>query len=165
MASVAKAPVAPGKVAKDEKIVDFSVDDLRAPFLLRCAAICIDYMLLIVFPAAWLTLGQFFGDGGLPSIGLTVWIVGIVFFLGNAVVLPIFRGQSIGKMITGITIVNLDGTRVGAGRIILRNTAGYLITLLTAGIGFFISVVNPSGRALHDMFAGSVVIRGSRQQV
>jgi uncharacterized RDD family membrane protein YckC len=45
----------------------------------------------------------------------------------------------------------------------LRNTLGYLATLLTLGIGLLMAVVTPSGRALHDYIAGTMVVFGKKR--
>ena len=68
-------------------------------------------------------------------------------------------------MFAGITIVNIDGTYLGLGNVIRRNVLGYLITVVTLGLGFMISGINQSGRALHDLVGGTIVIRGRRNQI
>lgn len=145
--------------------MDFSPELLRAPFALRCAALSIDYILLLIFPAGWLTLGKVLGEGNTTSLTTTIWVVGIVFFLTNFLLLPVFRGQSIGKMLTGITIVNIDGTELSFGRLVIRNTIGYLITILTGGLGFVISALNSTGRTLHDLLSGTIVVHGRKTQI
>lgn len=165
MASAAKAALSTNNTTESEKIVGFSPTALRAPFSLRCAAVSIDYILLLVFPAGWLVLGKLFSDGASPVISPVIWVVGTTFFLFNFLVLPIFRGQTIGKMLTGLTIINLDGTRVRIGRLVLRNTVGYLLTLLTGGLGFVISALNSNGRTLHDFVSGTMVVRGRKTQL
>src|SRR2546425_1151244 len=42
---------------------------------------------------------------------------------------------------------------------LLRNFIGYPVALLPFGLGFLIVTVNPSGRALHDLIAGTIVVR------
>jgi len=148
-----------------ETIVDFSPESLKAPFLLRCAAFCVDYMLLLIVPVAWLMLSKLFGDNGLTSVGLSVWTVGVILFLINFIALPIVAGRSIGKMLLGLTIVNLDGTRVGIGGMIKRNVFGYLATALTLGAGFLLAGANTSGRALHDFVGGTIVVHGRKSRV
>ncbi len=165
MASAAKATLSTQKPSDAERIVDFSPEDLRAPFALRCAALSIDYILLLVFPAGWLALGRIFGESGTVSIGPLVWVIGIIFFAANFLLLPSLRGQSLGKMLTGLTIVNIDGTNLSFGRLLVRNTVGYLVTAGTAGLGFIISALNSSGRTLHDILAGTIVIRGRKTQL
>jgi len=148
-----------------ETIVDFSPESLKAPFLLRCAAFCVDYMLLLIVPVAWLMLSKLFGDNGLTSVGLSAWTVGVILFLSNFIALPIVAGRSIGKMLLGLTIVNLDGTRVGIGGMIKRNVFGYLATALTLGAGFLLAGANTSGRALHDFVGGTIVVHGRKTRV
>ena len=148
-----------------ETIVDFSPESLKAPFLLRCAAFCVDYMLLLIVPVAWLMLSKLFGDNGLTSVGLSVWTVGVILFLINFIALPIVAGRSIGKMLLGLTIVNLDGTRVGIGGMIKRNVFGYRATALTLGAGFLLAGANTSGRALHDFVGGTIVVHGRKSRV
>ncbi len=165
MASAAKAALSTIKPSDSEKIVGFAPEELRAPFALRCAALLIDYILLLALPAGWLAIGRLFLDGQASEIGTAIWIVGIVFFLANFLLLPMFRGQTIGKMLTGLTILNLDGTGLSIGRVVLRNTVGYLLTVLTLGLGFVISALNSSGRTLHDFLSGTVVIHGRKTQL
>src|SRR5437016_7883875 len=52
-----------------------------------------------------------------------------------------------------------DGQLPGIARILLRNFVGYPLSLLLFGLGFLLAAVNPSGRALHDLIAGTVVVR------
>ncbi len=165
MSSAPQRAIAFTKPSDAEKIIDFSPARLRAPFALRCAAVSIDYILLLVFPAGWLMLGRLFGETGDSGIGSTIWVVAIIVFTANFVLLPLVRGQSIGKMLTGLTILNIDGTKVGAPRLLVRNTIGYLMTILTAGLGFLSSAVNTSGRSLHDFLTGTVVVRGRKKQL
>jgi uncharacterized RDD family membrane protein YckC len=165
MASAVQRTVSTTTSDEGEKIIDFSPERLRAPFVLRCAALCIDYMILIAFPAIWLASGKLLGEGNSITIGSTVWGIGIFIFLLNFLVIPLFRGQTIGKMLTGLTILKMDGTRVGLGGIFVRNVIGFLITVLTGGLGFLISAVNSSGRSLQDIIGGTVVIHGRKRQV
>ena len=165
MATAAQKAVTSNTMSEAEKVVDFSPEDLRAPFALRCAALSIDYLILLIFPAGWLVLGKMLGEGNAVTIGTTVWIVAIVIFLANFLLLPFFRGQSIGKMLTGITVLNIDGTSLSLSRILVRNTIGYLITVMTGGLGFIIAALNSSGRALHDLLSGTIVVHGRKKQL
>lgn len=165
MASAAKATISKDRTPGSETIVGFSVEELRAPFLLRCAAVSIDYLLLVMLPAAWLMLGGLFGSSPAGGIGITVWVVAVIVFVGNFLILPLVAGRSLGKMLTGLSIVNTDGTNIRPGKLLIRNTVGYLITAATAGLGFVAAALNPSGRTLHDILTGTVVIRGRKTQL
>lgn len=147
------------------RVVDFSAESLKAPFFLRCAALFIDYMILLTLPITWLVAGRLFGEAGAtPAIGTTIWFLSIVLVLANLIGLPFLRGQSIGKMVTGLTILKTDGSHPDLAAIVLRNIVGYMVTILTFGIGFFVAAFNRRGRALHDAIGGTVVIRGRRTQ-
>jgi uncharacterized RDD family membrane protein YckC len=148
-------------------IENFDPERLKAPFLLRVGAILIDYILLIMIPVASMLLSRFLGDDGAKliysEINNTGWLIMILFGLTNFVILPIFSGQSIGKMLTGIRIVNADGTNPSFTALLLRHLIGYPITISTFGIGLFISFFNDKGRAFHDFLAGTVVVYGRRK--
>jgi uncharacterized RDD family membrane protein YckC len=146
-----------------ENTSEFSPERLKAPFLLRCAAAFIDYMLLVAVPVLWLLLSNVIGDGPASvSLNTTVWLLVVIVWLADFLALPLFRGQTLGKMVAGITIVKTDGRPVRLGGIVLRNIVGYALTLITLGIGFLISAVNSSGRSLHDYLAGTVVVHGRK---
>ena len=69
-----------------ETIVDFSPESVKVPFSLRCAAFCIDYMVLMAVPVVWLLVGKFFSENGAVRVGPAVWATGIILFLVNFVV-------------------------------------------------------------------------------
>jgi uncharacterized RDD family membrane protein YckC len=94
-----------------------------------------------------------------------MWFLGGILFVINFVLLPLFSGQTIGKMLFGLTIVKLDGTPVHLMGLLVRNVLGYLITAMSFGLGFLVSAVNNSGRSLHDYIAGTVVIQGRKKLV
>ena len=148
-----------------EKIIEFNPGVLSAPFPLRMAALIIDYIVLLVMPLVWLVLARFLSDTGVPdAIGKTIWTLAVLLAVIDCIVLPIvFSGQSLGKMLVGIRIVRRDGTRAHAIQILLRDVLGYVITLATLGVGFLLAAVTPSGRALHDYIAGTIVIRGRKR--
>jgi uncharacterized RDD family membrane protein YckC len=152
-----------------EVVVSFVPSEVRAPFTLRCAALIVDYLLIVFAPVLFLLLGRVFGDDGtsLLSGGLnnTGWLVAALVAVANLVILPLAAGRSAGKMLTGLRIVSLGGTQASFRRVFLRQTLGYFVTVITLGIGFFICALNSRGRALHDYMAGTVVIQAKKQPV
>ncbi len=149
-------------------IVDFDVERLKAPFLLRCGAILIDYILLVGVPVISLLIGKSFNYDGARLLNSEVsnagWLIMILLGITNFVIFPMFSGQSIGKMLTGLRVVRTDGSAASFSRLLIRHLIGYPLTALTGGIGFLIAVLNSKGRALHDYLAGTVVVYG-RQRV
>jgi uncharacterized RDD family membrane protein YckC len=155
------------KARNTEKIVDFTPEDLAAPFFLRCGALIIDYILVISIPVVCMLISRYSGNDGAKllnsEINNTGWLIAILVGISNIVIFPMFSGQSLGKMLTGLRIVKVDGRSVPFGTILFRHTFGYLLTLLTGGLGFLFSVLNRRGRALHDYLAGTVVIYGNKR--
>ncbi len=159
---LAKAPV---NTFRMEKIVDFSPDNLKAPFVLRCGALFIDYMVLVAAPIAWLMFPKLLGatqTGG--GVGNTGWTIAVVLGIADLLVFPLLRGKTIGKALTGLTIVRMDGTKAGITNILLRNVLGYLLTTVTLGLGFLFAAVSGSGRALHDYISGTIVVSGRKRR-
>lgn len=149
-----------------EKVVDFDPEEVAAPFFIRCASLFIDYMFMLAIPVGGLLANKFLGDGAAYSgPGFGTWTLGIIFWIINFLLFPLLRGQTLGKFLTGSTILNQDGTNPNLITIVRRNVLGYAITALTLGIGFLSIAFSRKGRALHDMVAGTVVIRGRKQQI
>ncbi|CAN5709731.1 hypothetical protein BH20ACI4_BH20ACI4_19980 [soil metagenome] len=149
-------------------VVDFDAERLKAPFLLRCGAFLIDYILLIFIPVIGLLIARYSGDDGAKllnsEINSTGWLIALLIGLTNFVIFPMFSGQSLGKLLTGLRVVNMQGDFPSFGKLLLRHSIGYFLTLLSGGLGFLFSVFNLKGRALHDLLAGTIVIYGQRKE-
>lgn len=147
-------------------VVGFDPARLKAPFLLRCGALLIDYIVLLAVPVGTLLLGKSFGYDGSKLLNSPVansgWLITFLLAVTNFLLLPAVNGQSLGKMLSGIKITARDGKVPGILRLALRHLIGYPLTILTGGLGFVWSVVSPEGRALHDYIAGTWVIYGSK---
>lgn len=165
--SVAAERKAPIKGKTEQIIVNFDAQKVKAPFLLRCGALLIDYIILVSIPTVSLLIGRLLGnDGGKllnSPINNVSWLIMVLLGLTNFVIIPMFSGQTLGKFFTGIRIVKIDGTMPGFINLILRNVVGYLVTVLTAMLGFMFAAINPKGRALHDLIGGTVVIYGEKK--
>lgn len=98
-----------------------------------------------------------------PADIQTLSLVPLVAFLvllngGYLIAFTVANGQTIGKMLTGVRVVNDEGERVDVGRAVLRAT-GCLVSLLTAGIGYLPAFFSSDARALQDRFARTRVVR------
>ncbi|HZT57231.1 MAG TPA: RDD family protein [Pyrinomonadaceae bacterium] len=158
-------PVAPPRDARARAYVgrdDAGVAPAGAPFTLRCGALLIDYIFLAGVLAFATMLARTFGDTGRgSSVVLTGGIVavGIVAVL-NFVIVAGLTGRTFGKWLTGLRVErNSDGTPVSFARALVRHTVGYALTAATLGLGFLLAAFNSRGRALHDLVAGTVVVR------
>ena len=136
----------------------------RAPFALRCGALLIDYILLALILTFSIMIARLMG-GGARMAGGTAEKVGILITLIVAVldlvVMAGLTGRTVGKWTTGLRIERTDGRLPGIGRVMLRHLVGYPLSLLPFGLGFLIVTVSPTGRALHDLIAGTIVVRRS----
>jgi uncharacterized RDD family membrane protein YckC len=135
---------------------------LRAPFPLRCGALLIDYIALVSLVVLGTLVSRMLG-GGARSAGNSAETAGILLAalmaVINLAVLPGFTGMTLGKWATGLRIEKSDGGRVGIGRALLRHFIGYPLSFALLGLGFLIAAVTVHGRGLHDMIAGTIVVR------
>jgi uncharacterized RDD family membrane protein YckC len=165
----ANAEKTPGvsRFKPEEIIVDFDAERLQAPFLLRCGAFFIDYIVLLAIPVLSLIVGRSFGIDGTKlltgELSNTGWLVMFLLGLTNFIIFPMFNGQSLGKMLTGLRVVKIDGSAASLSTLLLRHTLGYLVTAGTCGLGFILSAITPLGRSLHDYIASTVVIYARRR--
>lgn len=157
----------PYKSVRNEIVVNFEPERLKAPFLLRCGALLIDYILLISVPVVSLLIGRVSGVDPAKLLNSEIinagWLIMILLALTNLVILPMFSGKSIGKFLTGLRIVNTDGNLPSFTTILIRHLIGYPITILTAGLGFLLALFNRKGRALHDLVSGTIVIYANKK--
>ena len=133
----------------------------RAPFALRCGALLIDYILLALILTFSIMVARLMGGGARMAGGtaekfgilltLVVAILDLGFFAG-------LTGKTVGKWTTGLRIERPDGRLPGIPRALLRHFVGYPLSLLPLGLGFLIVTVS-GRRALHDLIAGTIVVR------
>ena len=101
--------------------------------------------------------------GGARAAGSSAETAGIMLALLMAVlnlgIIPGLTGLTLGKWATGLRIERNDGGNVGIGRALLRHFIGYPLSFALLGIGFLIAAVTVHGRGLHDMIAGTIVVR------
>jgi uncharacterized RDD family membrane protein YckC len=141
---------------------------LRAPFSLRCGAILIDYIILVAILAFSTLVSRVLG-GGARAAGNSSETIGIVVAVMvaalNLGVLPGLTGFTVGKWAAGLRILRNDGSEIGIGRAFLRHFAGYPLSFITLGLGFLIAAFTVRGRGLHDLIAGTILVREGRTLV
>lgn len=151
----------------EQVIVNFDAAAVKAPFVLRCAALCVDYMVVVLIPVLILLIGRMLGNDGSKLLGGPLnsmgWLIAVLLGLTNLVILPAVSGQSIGKALTGIRIVGINGEAVHFNQLLRRNVLGYLLTVLTGFLGFIAAALTAKGRALHDYVGGTVVIYAEKR--
>ena len=140
---------------------EVNFERLRAPFSLRCGALLIDYILLAGVMAFATLLARLFGDMRRgSSFVLTAGYVAVASVaLLNFIVTAGLSGRTLGKWMAGLRIERRDGEPLSFVRALVRHLLGYALTALTLGLGFLLSAFDSKGRALHDLIAGTVVVR------
>ena len=91
--------------------------------------------------------------GGL--IGLALSIAYEIYFLSSP------KQATIGKQVMGIIVTDLNGARIDPGKAALR-WVGKVISFLIFFIGYIIAAFTERKQALHDMIAGTLVLKGKR---
>ncbi len=144
------------------RVLPSRLEKLRAPFSLRCGALLVDYTILVAILAFSTLLARMLG-GDTRWSGTTVLTLGYISTIAvcvlNFVVLASWTGRTLGKWVTNLRIVRRDGMPLSFARACLRHLVGYPLTLATLGLGFLLAAFNREGRALHDLIAGTVVVR------
>jgi uncharacterized RDD family membrane protein YckC len=135
---------------------------LHVPFPLRCGALLIDYIVLISLVVLGTLFARMLGGGARAagnSAETAAIALAVVVALLNFGLLPGLTGLTLGKWATGLRIQRVGAGNPGIGRALLRHFVGYPLSLVTLGIGFLLAAVTVHGRGLHDMIAGTVVVR------
>jgi len=135
---------------------------------------------LVVFLVISIILGQVPGVSGIVNsvsdartVSFAAWqqwmYIGIItaYFVGFWT----WRGQTPGKMVTGLKIVKTDGSPIGIRRAVLRFIVFFLYLMLWASLSVSIGVLfaiiigaliitafNKKRKGIHDFIAGTVVI-------
>jgi uncharacterized RDD family membrane protein YckC len=129
-------------------------------FWLRVVAYIIDTILLSI-PIVIISLVMALQTPKVNLIGVNL--------LGNSLSLTIGwlyfalmessqRGATVGKMAVGLRVVNDRGERLSLGLALGRYVAKF-ISALTLGVGFVMVAFTDRKRGLHDMIAGTLVVK------
>jgi uncharacterized RDD family membrane protein YckC len=96
------------------------------------------------------------------------WDAGVlaIIFYGFLLIWPLYhwlltglRGQTFGKMVFHIVVVNDQGGKVGLTRAFLREVLGKLLSGVGLWIGFFWIIGDRNKQGWHDKIAGTYVVR------
>lgn len=187
--SIAVPSLSPSAVAVREEILEEELDwsqlalpaEVRAAsrpslayagFFRRAAATLVDAPFLLVLTVLAMGLASLAAmEGGAVAGDVTREVA--LFALGAAVAMVLVvslayqvvcwgqGGQTPGKMLLRVKVVRWDGEEIGYGRAFVR-WMGYYLSFGLLGIGFLWVLVDPRRRGLHDVLAGTAVIRVDR---
>jgi uncharacterized RDD family membrane protein YckC len=137
-----------------------------AGFWLRFAAIIVDGLVFLpFFIIQWLVqAGAQATDDTSLKLGLSLVALlcaGVVFF-GQWLYFALMESgpwqATLGKKLLGIRVTGLDGGRIGFGRATGRYF-GKILSALIFYIGFLMAAFTDQKQGLHDMIAGTLVVR------
>ena len=120
-----------------------------AGFLVRLGAAIID-LLIIVIPAGII--------GAIVQIPAFEWIVFGIYHLYNAYFIYTW-GQTPGKMLLNIQVVDAHGDKPNLIRVVLREFLGKVVSRSTLLIGYLWIIWDPRKRGWHDYIGGTYVVR------
>jgi uncharacterized RDD family membrane protein YckC len=91
--------------------------------------------------------------------GVLGYLVGLVFgWLYEALLTSSQHQATVGKIVVGIIVTDVEGRRLSFARATGRHFAKYLSTLVLL-IGYLIQPFTEKKQALHDIVAGTLVVR------
>ena len=132
-----------------------------AGFWIRFVAVLIDGVVLLVAQGILISAGWILSSG---TMGGGMAVKGAVNLFGpliGAVYGIVFHwlwGQTLGKMALQIKVVSVDGGPLSFGQATGRYFATFLSALILC-IGFIMAGIRSDKRALHDLLAGTRVVR------
>lgn len=126
-----------------------------AGFWRRVAAALIDGILVGV--VSWIVTSIFSGisDGAEVTAQILVLIAAYGYYAGME---SSSYQATVGKIALGIQVTDLNGNRISFGRALGRNLAEILSALIL-GIGYIMVAFTPKKQGLHDMIAGTLVVK------
>lgn len=123
--------------------------NVRAGFLIRLAALALDFILWAIIWAMIDSIGR-----GLhlrfPVMLLWLAIYGAVMWK--------LKGTTIGGVICGLKVVRLDDREIDWGTAIVR-ALGCFLSLAVVGLGFLWVAIDDDKQSWHDKIAGTTVVR------
>jgi len=93
------------------------------------------------------------------SLGFAPLVTIVAYWLYFALMESSARQASLGKMALNLRVTDLEGRRISFERASIRHFAQYLSGLILC-IGYIMVGFTPKKQGLHDMIAGTLVIRG-----
>lgn len=135
----------------------------KASVGLRVIAALIDFLILWVF---YFLVLLFLAQAGnitqlLDRLSLTL----IFFIFISSLGIPFYSifataklGGTVGKLITGIEVVDNQNKRVSLGRVFFRNYVGYIVSSTFFWLGFIWIAIDKDRRGWHDMIADTFVV-------
>lgn len=134
-----------------------------AAFSLRASAMLIDFVLLwVVFVVVQLAL---LAPGEMPHVGgasggdrWQLYVGGLAWWVYKAVLHASPWQGTVGKLVLGLRVTDLEGRRISFVRATIRYAAE-VASYPLMGIGYLVAIFSTRKQALHDMIARTCVVQ------
>ncbi|WLR50222.1 RDD family protein [Bacillus tianshenii] len=136
------------------------LDVWYAGFWMRLWAFIVDLIVvgslhrLLVYPVFHLTETPVDQSFMFAPAAIATTIIGFVYF----VLMTKFFQQTVGKMVFGLKVVNLEGQRPSWATVIFREVVGKFISKTLFFVGYLAAAVSGRKQAWHDKIADTYVI-------
>lgn len=91
------------------------------------------------------------------SMFAPITIASAITFYGYFILMTKYYGQTLGKMVFGLRVINLKGNQLSWSTILFREWIGRFISV-TVFIGYLVAAFLPKKQGLHDLFADTAVV-------
>jgi uncharacterized RDD family membrane protein YckC len=125
----------------------------RAGFWIRLWAGVLDLILVSTLVVVVASIGIH------VNLYLPVELTILLVWPAYAVLASRWKGQTIGKWLSGLVVTASDGSSARLARLALRESVGKLLSILPLAAGFLWCGLSKRKRALHDYVAGTIVVR------
>jgi len=122
----------------------------------RFIAALIDGIIITVFS---FLVGIVLGLAGANAQGALSYAVGLLLGIGYYVFYQSSAGQTLGKKVLGIKVVDAQGNKPTAITFFLREIIGKAVSGIILGIGYLMVLWDGKKQALHDKIASTYVVR------
>lgn len=133
----------------------------------RGFAALVDFLLATLLTTGWIVgWQQALGLGGLGWLGLVALTAGLFGWSYFIVLEWLWNGQTVGKRLFGLRVINEDGSPARFIAVFVRNlvrVADFLPALY--GLGLLVIVLSPRSQRLGDLAAGTYVVRARTPRV
>ncbi len=152
----------------EKKPEEFALE--YAGFWIRFGAGIIDLFILLAVPYSICLTVYKFSALTIDTVQIHLPIIAICFVLWFILIVAYFtgfwvwRGQTPGKMATGIKVIRTDSSPVAVQFALLRYL-GYLISTITVFAGFIWIAFDSRKQGLHDKIADTYVVKLPVRQV
>lgn len=135
-----------------------------AAFLLDQLLLCSILFTLVAFASLVIFVTSDYGETDPPDrsyfIAIGIIAAAVPIWVLYHAVLWGTTGQTLGKMVMGLRVVDRHGERIGMGRALLR-TLAFAVSALALHLPALLALFGYERRTVHDVIAGTVVARTS----